>query len=64
MNTFALFPRRRKTVGIFFFLTLFRYPIVMGFGDSNLKYSVGLSQFKKLVLITMFEVAKNRKDKL
>ena len=25
--------------------------------DSNLKYAVGLSQFKKLVLITMFAVA-------
>ena len=26
-------------------------------GDSNLRYLVGLSQFKKLVLITMFRVA-------
>ena len=38
------------------------YPIYMGFGDSSLRYPIGLSQFKKLVLITMFGVAKNRKE--
>tara|TARA_Y100001951_G_C11160161_1_gene194314 strand:- start:517 stop:630 length:114 start_codon:yes stop_codon:yes gene_type:complete len=35
----------------------------MGLGDSSLKYPIGLSQFKKLVLTTMFGVAKKRKEK-
>ena len=30
-------------------------------GDSNLRYLVGLSQFKKLVLITMFRVAEKER---
>ena len=34
----------------------------MGFGDSSLRYPIGLSQFKKLVLITMFGVAKIKLD--
>ena len=29
----------------------------LGSSDSNLRYAIGLSQFKKLVLITMFAVA-------
>ena len=41
---------------------LIHVPIYMGLGDSSLRYSIGLSQFKKLVLITMFEVAKKRKE--
>ena len=31
--------------------------------DSNLRYLVGLSQFKKLVLITMFRVATKERNK-
>jgi hypothetical protein len=32
-------------------------------GDSSLRYPIGLSQFKKLVLITMFGVATKERNK-